>query len=172
MVAYQVEDTFTCSANYYWNMFFSAPYNEGLWEFLEIERVEEKFCRTGTELDEEIVRVHRLTPRREVPAIMKKLISGAITYVEHNHFRRRENAMQVKTTTGFLADKFSANGVYRLEEIEPRVVQRIWQGECTCTIPLIGDKIARLIADEIKRSYEKTSEFTHRWIADHPEVAR
>ncbi len=106
-----------------------------------------------------------LTPQREAPKIFQRLIKGAISYTEHNVFTARDNRIEVETIPGFAADKLTTRGVYRLEVLGPGRVRRIFDGECTCRIPLVGCKAEKAIVDEVRTSYADTTTFTRQWLA-------
>ncbi|MEM7157186.1 MAG: DUF2505 domain-containing protein [Myxococcota bacterium] len=164
---YRIEDTFDVSAEYYWDFFFSEPYNAALWPAIEIDWELLKLERTGEGSSLRITREQRLTPRREVPGFLKKFVDGAITYVEKNEFSAADNAMKTVTIPGFAADRLRTVGTYRLEVLGPSKVKRIWDGVCECKIPLIGRKVEKQLVEEVRQSYERTTVFTRKWIADH-----
>ncbi len=162
---YTITDDFETSAERYWEVFFDDAYNEALFRHLRIGRQPLEFTREGEGEQLVIRRRQILTPQREAPKIIKKLIKGAISYTETNTFTARDNCMQVETIPGFAADKLITRGVYRLEVLGPERVRRIFAAECTCKIPLVGGKIERTIVDEVKNSYRETTDFTRRWLA-------
>jgi hypothetical protein len=166
MIEYRIEDVFATSADQYWEMFFSDAYNTALWDHLDIDRVQLDFRVEGQGDDEVIHRVQRLTPRRELPKVMQKIIKGAIAYEERNVFRRRDSSMDVVTIPNFFADRFKATGTYRLESRGEGKVARIWDARCACKVPLVGSKVERHIVEEVKQSYAATTAFTQRWIAE------
>jgi len=165
---YRIQDTFDTTATHYWEVFFDEEYCRVLfdhidiaWELLELEREGE-----GEGLV--IRRAQRLTPRREIPRVMRKFVEGAIAYTEHNVFRASDNSMQVRTVPSFLSERVTAQGVYYLEVVEPSRVRRVFDAECTCKVPLVGGTIERHIVDEVKESYRRTTAFTREWLRDHP----
>lgn len=165
---YRIEDTFDVSVERYWEMFFSEPYNAALWPALDIGWELLKFERRGEGSQLRIVREQRLTPRREVPKLIAKLVSGAITYLEKNEFVAADNAMKTVTIPGFAAERINTVGTYRLEPLGEDKCKRVWDGVCECRIPLIGGKIEKLLVEEVRESYRRTTEFTRKWIAEHP----
>lgn len=165
---YTIEDTFDVSADRYWEVFFSEEYNQALWPHLRIEHEVLKFERKGEGDDLVIDREQRLTPKREVPALLQKLIKGSITYVEKNHFVAKDNAMKTVTTPSFMADKIDNHGTYRLVELGPDKVKRVWEGVCECRVALVGGKVEKFLVEEIRESYRKATDFTRRWHAEHP----
>jgi Protein of unknown function (DUF2505) len=165
---YRIEDTFDVSAARYWEVFFSDEYNAGLWPALDIKRELLVFERQGEGPTLRIRREQRLTPQREVPGFIKKLVSGAITYVEKNEFVAADNAMRTVTIPGFAADRITTTGVYRLEPLGDHRCKRVWEGVCECRIPLLGGKVEKQLVEEVRESYRRAAEFTRKWIVDHP----
>lgn len=165
---YRIEDTFDCSAERYWEIFFSDEYNAGLWPALDIVRELLAFERKGEGPSLRIHREQRLVPQREVPGFIKKLVSGAITYVEKNDFVAADNLMRTVTIPGFAADRITTTGTYRLEPLGESRCKRIWDGVCECRIPLVGGKVEKQLVDEVRESYRRATDFTRKWIADHP----
>ena len=167
MIEYEIVDEFPTTPDKYWEMFFSDAYNEALWKHLDIEREVLEFRREGEGESEVIHRVQRLTPKRDVPSALRKLVKDAISYEERNVWRRADNAMSVVTIPNFFADKFTAKGVYKLEPVGSDKLRRIWKASCECRVPLVGGKVEKHVVDEVKRSYQATTIFTRKYITEH-----
>jgi hypothetical protein len=165
MIEYEVVDEFATVPSKYWEMFFSDEYNTALWAHLDIAREVLEFRREGEGDAAVIHRTQRLTPRRDVPSALRKLVSDSISYVEKNVWRARDNQMEVVTTPNFFADKFAAKGIYRLEAIGNDKLRRVWKASCECRVPLVGGKVESHVVEEVKRSYKATTIFTRDWIA-------
>jgi hypothetical protein len=165
---YTITDEFATTPQRYWEVFFDEEYNRGLFAALKVGREVLELRREGEGEALEVWRKLRLTPQREVPAALQRFIKGAIAYVEDNHFRARTNAMSVVTTPSLLAESIITRGTYRLEVAGPRAVRRIWDGEVTVKIPLVGSKAEKILIDEVTASYKTTTDFTRRWLAEHP----
>ncbi len=165
MIEYEIIDEFPTTPDAYWDMFFSDAYNEALWRELDIEREILEFRREGEGAGEVIHRTQLLTPKRDVPAALRRVVKGAISYEERNLWRRRDNSMEVTTTPSFFAEKFKAKGIYRLEPVGTDRLRRIWTASCECRVPLIGGKVEKLVVDEVERSYRSTTKFTRDWLA-------
>jgi len=163
---YRIEDTFDVSAEGYWEMFFSDAYNAALWPAIDVGREQLAFERKGEGKETRIHREQRLTPRREVPKFVSKLVSGAITYVEKNDYVAADSAMKTVTIPGFAADRITTTGTYRVEPLGDDRCKRVWQGVVDCRIPLVGGKIEKHLVEEIRESYQRTTEFTRKWIAE------
>ena len=165
---YTIEDDFDVSAERYWEVFFSEEYNAAMWPALEIEHELLMLERTGEGADLKIERKQRLTPKREVPGFLKKFVADKIAYTEHNHFSRKDNVMKTVTTPSFMAEKIKTEGVYRLVELGPNKVRRIWEGSAKVSVPLLGGRIEKHLVGEIRESYRKATEFTRKWHKEHP----
>ncbi len=167
MIEYEIVDEFSTTPDKYWDMFFSDAYNDALWKHLDIERQVIEFRREGEGASEVIHRTQKLTPKRDVPSALRKLVKDAISYEERNVWRRADNQMDVVTIPNFFADKFVAQGVYSLEPISSDKLRRIWKASCNCKVPLVGGKVEKHVVEEVKRSYQATTIFTRKWIAEH-----
>lgn len=167
---YTIEDIFDVSAARYWQVFFDDAFNAALWPALDIACEPIELRRTGEGDALEIVREQRLTPKREVPALIQKFVKGGFSYTEKNTFKARENMMRTVTTPSFMADKITTHGIYRLEVLGPKQVKRVWEGTVECSIPLLGGKVEKILVDEVRESYRRATEFTRKWHASHPET--
>jgi hypothetical protein len=167
MIEYEIVDEFPTTPAKYWEMFFSDEYNVALWKHLDIDREVLEFRREGEGESAVIHRTQRLTPRRDVPSALRRLVADSISYVEKNVWRARDSQMEVVTTPNFFADKFTAKGVYRIEPVGADKLRRIWKATCECRVPLVGGKVESHVVEEVKRSYKATTIFTRDWIAKH-----
>lgn len=165
---YTIADEFATTPQRYWEVFFDEEFNRQLFQHVRVgyELLEMKREGEGDALV--IRRKQRLAPQREMPALFQKFVKGSAYYIEENRFVARTNAMEVVTTPSFMADSIITRGTYRLEVVGPRAVRRVWDGEVTVKIPLVGGKAESFIVDEVKSSYKATTEFTRRWLAEHP----
>ena len=166
MIEYEIRDPFATTPDKYWDMFFSDAYNAALWKHLDIEREVLEFERKGEGPDETIRRVQRLTPKRDVPSALRKLVKDAIQYEERNTWRRGDNLMHVVTIPNFFADKFTTKGTYQLRALGDGKLERIWKASCECRVALVGGKVEKHVVEEVKRSYQATTIFTRKYIAD------
>lgn len=167
MIEYEIIDEFLTTPERYWEMFFSDAYNVALWQTLDIERKVIEFRREGEGQEAVIHRVQRLTPRRDVPSALRRLVKDAVSYEERNVWRAKDNCMEVVTIPNFFADKFTATGTYRLVGKGDGKLDRIWKANCACRVPLVGGKVEQHVVEEVKRSYTATTIFTRKWIAEH-----
>lgn len=165
MLEYTIEDEFETTVDAYWEMFFSQAYNDALWPHIDVEYERLEFRE---EDDGAVIhRRQRLTPKREIPRALKRLVNGAISYEESNVFRRADSQMKVVVTPNFMASSLDSGGTYTVVPAGEGKVRRIWKGHVACKVPMVGGTVEKTIADQVKDSYRRTTEFTRQWIADH-----
>lgn len=165
---YTISDDFDTSVQHYWDVFFDEAYGAALFKHLKVGREVLEVKREGEGDGLIIRRKIKLTPQREVPALVKSFVSGAITYTEQNVYTARTSAMDVVTTPGFMADKLLTRGVYKVQALGPDKVRRTWDGEISCKVPFVGGKVEKHIVEEVTQSYRDTTEFTRKWLREHP----
>ncbi len=160
---FKIEDDFDTTVDAYWEMFFAEAYNVELFRALDITRTVIKVEPDGDLVRREIL----FKPNREVPKLFKKIVKDAVEYTEHNVFDRARSVLDVRIVPAFAADKISNTGTYRVVDLGGGRVRRIYEGECTCKIPLIGGKVEKHIVGEIRESYQTTTDVTRKWLREH-----
>jgi len=165
---YTISDDFDTSLEHYWQVFFDDAYNAELYKRLKVGREVLEVKQEGEGESLIVRRKIKLSPQREVPALVAKFVKGAITYTEQGVFTARTNTLEIVTIPGFMADQLTTRGTYKVQSIGPGKVRRTWDGEISCKIPLLGGKVEKHIVEEVTASYRDTTEFTRKWLADHP----
>ena len=165
---YTISDDFDTSLEHYWQVFFDDAYNAELYKRLKVGREVLEVKQEGEGESLVIRRKVKLSPQREVPALVAKFVKGAITYTEQGVFTARTNTLEIVTIPGFMADQLTTRGTYKVQSLGPNKVRRTWDGEISCKIPLLGGKVEKHIVEEVTTSYRDTTEFTRKWLADHP----
>jgi len=160
---FTIEDDFDTSVDRYWEMFFDDDYNKELYRALEIDRTVLKVEPDGELTRREIL----LKPKREIPKLFKRVMKGSLEYTEHNVFDRSRSLLEVRIVPAFGADKITNVGTYRVVDLGSNRVRRVYEGECTCKIPLVGGKIEKHIVGEIRSSYVTTTNVSRKWLREH-----
>ena len=166
MIKYEIEDEFETTVDRFWDVFFDDAFNDALWKHLDIERDVFEFERSGEGPGERIRRKQRLTPKRDVPAALKRLVKNAISYEEHNEWERGKSLMTVITIPSFMSDKFDGKGDYKVLEMGPNRVKRVWTASLNCSVPLVGGRVESHIVGEVTQSYKDTTTFMRKWLAE------
>ncbi len=165
---YTISDDFDTSIERYWQVFFDDTYNAELYRRLKVGREVLESKEEGEGDSRVLRRTLKLSPERDVPALVKKFVKGAVVYTEQDVFTARTNSMEVVTIPGFMADALTTRGTYRVQSLGPNKVRRIWDGQIDCKIPLLGGKVEKHIVEEVTQSYRDTTDFTRKWLAEHP----
>ncbi|MEM6290001.1 MAG: DUF2505 family protein [Myxococcota bacterium] len=163
---YTIRDTFDVSADRFWEVFFSDAYNAGLWPAIDVDWKPLKFERTGEGSATKIIREQQLTPHRQAPKVIQKMVKGStVHYVEKNDFDASTNSMKIVTVPNFMADRIDNHGTFRLEVLGDNQIARIWEGVCAAKVPLVGGQVEKYIVSEVKESYRKATEYTRNYLA-------
>ncbi len=165
---YTISDDFDTSLEHYWQVFFDDAYNAELYKQLRVGREVLEVKQEGEGEALVVRRKVKLSPQREVPALVAKFVKGAITYTEQGVFTARTNTLEIVTIPGFMADQLTTRGTYKVQSLGPTKVRRTWDGEISCKIPLLGGKVEKHIVEEVTASYRDTTDFTRKWLLAHP----
>lgn len=158
---------FDCDAERYWRAFFSDEYNRALDERM-------KMTRTVLERAEDDAGIRRRVRfelgARDLPALVKKVAGDSIGYEERSVWRRAESAMEIAVEPSIpaLKGKFEMTGTFRVVPDRPGKVRREIRANVTVRVPLLGGQLERLVAEELRKSYDATAAFTRTWLSEHP----
>ena len=164
---YVIEDEFDISVARYWDMFFDEAYNAALWPVLKVDWDLKRFDKKGEGDTLVIDREAELTPHRQPPRALQKLISTTIKYVETNVYTAANSEMTTNITPNFMADRITNKGLYRLVPLGDDRCKRVWEGVCEAKIPLLGGRVEDFLVGEVKETYRTATDFTRKWIAEH-----
>jgi hypothetical protein len=162
---YRIEHEFDCDPKTYWEVFFDDDYNKDLYAALKMKewKVVEK-----REEGNDLRRVLRVTPQRNIPAILQKVGVGDLTYESHEHFHRDRSVMDIDIRMGgALGKKFEMKATYSVVPSGPEgsKCKRIFEGDIKVGIMLVGGQIEKMTVEDLKASYDVSTEVTRRWIA-------
>lgn len=125
-----------------------------------VERTILEFEDTG----DAIRRVSRVVPRRQLPAIVRPLVSGPLHYVETARWRKRDAEMDVETRPSFLSGRATIAARYRVTEIAPGQIHRRLEGTVSVHVALLSSRIERGIVAEYERSLPVAAACTQAWL--------
>ncbi|HET9485690.1 MAG TPA: DUF2505 family protein, partial [Xanthomonadales bacterium] len=104
------------------------------------------------ETAEQLRRVCRVVPRRQLPALVRPLISGQLHYVETATWRKREDEIQVEIRPSILSGRAVISATYRLSPVSAGLIRRLYEGSVSVDVALISSRIERGIVAEFERS--------------------
>jgi hypothetical protein len=142
-------------------LYFDEAFNEALCEAVGLKRRLIRLHTQGTN----IVREVQITPEREIPAPVAKILGGqAIAYTETVQYELGSGRGRWQTQSSVLADKITSDGEIFIKSagggIERQVV-----GHVTVRIFGLGGLIERFIVADVESSYEQAAQFTQKYLA-------
>jgi hypothetical protein len=124
----------------------------------------ERTVLEAVETDAEIVRVSRVVPRRQLPALVRPLISGPLHYVETLRWRRAEDVIEIENLPSFLRGRVRITALYRLSRVGIGLIRRSYSGAVSASVALISTRIERGIVAEYERSLPLAASVTQDWL--------
>lgn len=159
---YKFEHDFDVDVATYWDIFFSESYNLELYRELNIDRQHAEQNDDGKILRRRL----RLAPRKEIPAVFRKVISD-MGYTEIDTYDRAKSSMQVIIEPSLMKDRFDMRALYSVQPLGPGRCRRIFEGDVKVSIMLLGGQIEKFMIDEMRTSYETATRVTRRFIEQH-----
>jgi hypothetical protein len=109
-------------------------------------------------------RVSRVVPRRQLPALVRPLVSGPLHYVETVCWRKRDDEMDLETRPSILSGRATISARYRVTEVAPGHIHRRLDGSVSVHVALISSRIERGIVAEYERSLPVAAACTQAWL--------
>jgi Protein of unknown function (DUF2505) len=165
MATLEVEHTYNCTPDKFWNVIFLDPeYNERLFKgelkfpvWREVKTEE----RGGV-----LYRTVEVVPYvGELPAALKAVIGEGVGYEERGQLDKAAGRYKVEVVPNKLADKFSVK-VEMWTVAEGERCRRKARAEANVKIFGVGGAIEKRLLSDLERSYQKSADFTNRFIAE------
>lgn len=115
---------------------------------------------------DELRRVCRVVPQRQLPALLRPLTAGPLHYIETAIWRRAMNEIVIDMRPSLARTKIRAT--YRLAEVAPGSVRRSYSGDVSVDVALLASRIERGIVAEFERSMPLAAACTQSWLDRHP----
>ena len=116
------------------------------------------------EKDDEVRRVCRVVPRRQLPALVRPLVAGQLHYIEHVTWNRRADRMEMDIRPSLLGGRVQILGTYRLERISDNEIRRTYEGQVSVDIALLASRIERGIVAELDKTMPIAAACTQAWL--------
>lgn len=158
---------FDCSAETFWErLFFVDDYITALFrDWLKFERwdiVERYDTADG------LVRViEAVPPVRDLPGPIKKAMKHGAGYTERGEYFRSQSLYTVQATPKSMADKVTVTGEMRVAPIAEGRCRRTYDAYVEARIFGVGSLVENKVLDDLVKSYDKSADFTRRWLLDH-----
>lgn len=101
---------------------------------------------------EELRRVCRVTPRRQLPALVRPFSPGPLHYVETLRWNRRTNALSIVIQPSLMRGRARIEATYRLDMTGPGSVRRRYVGQVSVNVALLAERVEAGIVAEFSRS--------------------
>lgn len=105
-------------------------------------------------------RVCRVTPRRQLPALVRPFVTGPLSYVETVVRGADGLAIDIRPSVG----RTEISATYRLDTVGPGQVRRRYAGSVSVDIALVGGRIERGIVMDLGRSLELAAACTQKFL--------
>jgi hypothetical protein len=158
---------FDCTPDTFWRrIFFDDEYNRALfvgelgfpaWEVRKLERTDARVDRTVF-----------ITPQQKGPEVLRKVISGTLSYEEIGTWTASDGVYRFRTVPNSMAEKTRIEGTIRAKPVGADRMERQLELDVEVKVMLVGGTIEKFLAGEIRSNYDHGAAFTRRWIAEHP----
>jgi Protein of unknown function (DUF2505) len=111
--------------------------------------------RTVLERDEtgdELRRVCRIVPRRQLPALVRPLIRGQLHYIETAVWKKSASEIAIEIRPSLLSGRAVIRATYRIAPLAQGQFQRRYEGTVSVDVALIASRIECGIVKEFERS--------------------
>jgi Protein of unknown function (DUF2505) len=166
MATLETEHTFNCSEATFWDRIFLDPdYNERLFKTELKFPVWREVSRE--ERGDAIHRVVEVVPFvGELPATLKAVIGEGIGYEERGVLDRAKKTYKVTVVPNKLAEKLSVKvDIWTVADGDNRCKRKV-RAEATVKIFGVGGTIEKRLLSDLERSYQRSAEFTNRYVAE------
>lgn len=164
----RIEHVYDCSAEVFWTkIFLDDEYNRKL--FLDALHYTDWKVLRSEERGHEVHRVIECTPAlpSDLPGALKRLLGDGLGYEEHGVLDREKQRYRVDVKPRSLASKMTITGELSTEPLGPHSCRRIYVPKVEARVLGVGGMIEQRLLDDIEKSYNKSAQFTNRWIAEH-----
>jgi hypothetical protein len=119
------------------------------------------------ETADELRRVCRVVPRRQLPALVRPFVAGQLHYIETVIWRRKLHELTLEIRPSMLDGRARIEGTYRLESPTPGAVRRCYVGQVSVDVAFVANRIEKGILAEFSRSLPLAAACTQAWLDRH-----
>lgn len=112
--------------------------------------------------------VCRVWPERQLPAVVRPFVSGPLHYTERLTYDRAANRIDLDIRPSVLGKRTQIRIVYALSQPAPGVVRRVYEGDVTVELALVGGRAERAIIEDIGKTLDTVVPCTQEWLDAHP----
>src|SRR5262249_40202393 len=123
---FKITHAFDADPARYWKVFLDEAYNVALYDRIGVK---ERRVLERTEDAKTVKWSVRIVPKREAPAILKKVTGGDLSYTEISTYYRDESRIDVRVEPGLMKDRTKIRGQYTVTPAGPGRVTRTFEGD-------------------------------------------
>lgn len=148
----------------YEQLYFDEAFNIALCQAVGLQRTLIAREESGGRLH----RVVRVSPEREVPAPVAKILGSArLEYTETVDYTLGSGRGTWSTKSSVLTDKVDSRGTFSFVGQGDSVIRTV-DGEIAVRLTLVGGVVEKFIVADVEKSYDKAAEFTRNWLLRKP----
>jgi hypothetical protein len=119
------------------------------------------------ELDDrgdQLYRRQRITPERQLPAIVKPFVSGPLHYIESQTWRRSSDEIALEIRPSLLGGRARVEATYSLASVGEGAIRRRYAGRVSVDVAILATRIERGIVQELVKSLPIAARCTQDWL--------
>jgi hypothetical protein len=105
-----------------------------------------------TETSDQLRRVCRVVPKRQLPALVRPLIKGQLHYLETAVWKKEHDRIEIEIRPSILSGRATISATYRLSPVSAGLIRRLYEGTVSVDVALISSRIECGIIKEFERS--------------------
>lgn len=109
---------------------------------------------------DELLRVSRVWPDRQLPAVLRAMVGPDLSYDETVIWQKQLDRIDYDIRPRVLGGRLRIVATYQLTQAGPGKVHRVYAGSVTADIPMIGGRIERGIVEDMTKSLTLTAACT------------
>jgi hypothetical protein len=119
---------------------------------------------------ERLTTLTRAWPERQLPVYVRPFVSGPLHFMERMVWDRTRDRIDIDIHPSVMGKRTHIRVEYVLTQVRPGVVRRVYAGEVTVEIALVGGKAERMIIDDIGGVLATVVPCTQEWLDAHPRM--
>lgn len=167
MADVRFEHVLNCTEETFWSkLFFDEEFNRAM--FLKHLGFDRWDLLEKTDSDAAVIqRVMVSPPLGSMPAALKSILSGGISYEEKGRFDKATRVYTVEVTPSKMPDKVDISSRITTRPVDDgKRVARVFEGSVKARIFAIGGILEKKILGDLRDNYDKSVGFTNQWLAD------
>ncbi len=119
---------------------------------------------------ERLTTLMHVYPERQLPLFVRPFVPGRLHYTERMVWERAADRIDLDIRPSVLGKRTQIRIAYVLSQPRPGVVRRLYEGDVSVEIALIGGRAERTVVDDIARTLELVVPCTQEWLDAHPRM--